>query len=52
MAWTAPKIQAMLLHTAAPKLAEPPKLRLSSPPSRQPSPRAAGSQEHTSYGGR
>ncbi len=52
MAWTAPKIQAMLLKTPAPKAAQPLRVTTGNRPARQPSPRGMSADTRSGYGGR
>jgi hypothetical protein len=49
MAWTAPKIQALLLRTPAPKPAANLKVMTVNRPSRQPSPRGMSAGTKSSY---
>ena len=50
MAWTAPKIQAMLLKVSAPKTAGNLRVATMNQPARQVSPRIFGAESKTSYG--
>ena len=52
MAWTAPKIQALLLKTPAPQAAKPLRVAGMNRPMRQPSPRGVAAETSSGYGRR
>jgi hypothetical protein len=50
MAWTAPKIQALLLRTPAPAAAKPLRVPMANRPARSPSPRGVSAETTSGYG--